>query len=425
MRRRLAVPLVLTAVLILLGGCGFQGLSSMPIPGAQGTDDGSYQITAMIPTAAGLTTNAPVMIDDATVGSVGEIRIKDWNAQVALRLDKGTQVPRGSHVMIGMTSVLGSMHLEIVQPEHPEGGMMAPGDEIPLTKCPEQANIAAPTGAEPIPDVNAAQQVAACTYPTTEQVLSSLSVVLNGGGLSQLGDIVHEMDSVFTGRQDAIDKLLPRLNTLVSDLDRQKENIVSAIDGLNRLSATINEQTPTVERALADGPQILQLLVDQRPHLTDTLAALDRLSRTTNDILTANSDDIRNIVKNLSPLLDQLQATGPALSESLGLLFTFPFVEDKIPAIVRGDYVNGDLVLDLTFDRLKKGMFSSVGLVGPEGVVGAPAGAAKRGLDPFTSPLVPGGGTPRTKAPASKAPASKTPAAKPVPTPGAPQGGGN
>ncbi|MFW0795152.1 MlaD family protein [Gordonia sp. CPCC 205515] len=419
MRTRLVIPLIVSAVLLLLSGCGFQGLSSMPIPGGEGTDRGSYEITAMIPTAAGLTTNAPVMIDDATVGSVGQIRIKDWKAQVTLRLNKGTQIPQGSHVMIGMTSVLGSMHLEIVQPEHPEGGMLAPGDEIPLTKCPEQENITTPTDTEPIPDINSAQQVAACTYPTTEQVLSSLSVVLNGGGLTQLGDVVHELDSVFTGRQDVIAKLLPRLNTLVSDLDAQKANIIKAMEGLDRLSASINSQTPTVEKALADGPQILQLLVDQRPHLTDTLAALDRLSHTTNDILDANSADIRNIVKNLSPLLDQLQSTGPALTESLGLLFTFPFVEDKIPGIVRGDYVNGDLVLDLTFDRLKKGMFSSIGLVGPEGVVGAPAGAAKRGLNPFTSPLVPGGGQPRAKAPAAKS------VPKPAPKTAAPQGGGN
>ena len=48
--------------------------------------------------------------------------------------------------------------------------------------------------APPEPDINSAQQVPGCSYPTTEQVLSSLSVVLNGGGLSQFGDVVHEME---------------------------------------------------------------------------------------------------------------------------------------------------------------------------------------------------------------------------------------
>lgn len=416
--RRVLVAAMSASVLVA-SGCSFDGINSMPIPGAQGTDSGAYEITAMIPNAAGLVTNGPVMIDDATVGSIGSLAVKDWHAQVTIRLNQGTQVPRGSHVMVGITSVLGSSHLQIVQPEKPQGGYLSAGDEIPLAKCPEQNNIAAPEGAKPIPDITAAQQVSACTYPTTEQVLSSLSVVLNGGGLSQLGDAVHEINAVFGGRQEAIRKLVPALNTLVADLSAQKDNIISAIDGLNRLSDTINQQTPTVEKALADGPKILQLLVDQREQFTGTLDSLARLSKTSNDIIKANDKDIKTIVANLDPVLDQLQSTGPALTKALGLMLTFPFIDDTIPSIARGDYVNGDLILDLTFDRVKSTILSSSGLVGPEGVVGAPAGAARRGLNPFTSPLQPGGGTPRDKL---KPP---PPVKKPADRPTTRQGGGN
>lgn len=389
--RPLRIALAGTVIAVCATGCSFSGLNNMPVPGAQGTDSGAYRISALIPSAAGLVANAPVMMDDATVGSVGAITVKDWNANVVIRLNEGTRIPKGSHVMVGMTSVLGSSHLEVVQPENPPGGMMVAGDSIPLTKCPEQKNISTTEDVPTVPDVNKAQEVAACTYPTTEQVLSSLSVVLNGGGINQLGDIVHEMNSVFVGRDEAIRKLVPRLNTLVSDLDRQKDNIIAAIDGLNRLSQNINDQTPTVERALQSGPQILQLLVDQRPHFTTALDALGRLSTTANEIITANDDDIKTIVSNLAPVLDQLQSTGPSLTQALSLALTFPFVEDKISTIVRGDYVNGDLTVDLTTQRLSQTMLASVGLVGPEGIVGSPAGQAKRGLNPFTSPLEPGG----------------------------------
>ena len=53
--------------------------------------------------------------------------------------------------------------------------------------------------------------------------------------------------------------------------------------------------------------------------------------------------------------------------------------------------MNSDLVLDLTVDRLSETMFASLGVTGPEGVFGKPAGAAARGLNPFTAPLIPGG----------------------------------
>ncbi|WP_040524226.1 MlaD family protein [Gordonia effusa] len=386
-RRAVIAMAVVGALALGASACGFEGPQSVSVPGAPGTGDGSYEISAMIPSAAGLVTNAPIMLNDATVGSIGSIKVKDWNADVVLRLNQGARIPRGSQVMVGMTSVLGSSHLAILQPENPTQGMMRPGDEIPLTKCPEQENLATPEN--PIPDITAAQQVQACTFPTTEQVLSSLSVVLNGGGLSQFGDVVHELNAVFAGRQDVITKLIPRLNTLVGDLNAQRNNIIRAMEGIDRLSATMNAQTPTIERALTDGPQILQLLVDQRVQFTNTLAAVGRLSSTTDAILKANDTDLRVIIKNLVPVVDQLSKTGPALTQSLGLLLTFPFYEAAIPKIVKGDYVNSDLTLDLTFKRLGGGLFSSVlasRVVGPEGLTSKPAGAAKRGLNPFVSP---------------------------------------
>lgn len=376
---------------LILAGCSFDGPNSLPVPGAEGTGGGSYEITALIPSAAGLVNNAPVLIDDATVGSIGDIEVEDWNALVTIRLNDGVIVPRGSHVMVGLTSALGSTHLEIVQPAEPEGGRLEAGDQIPLTKCPEQSNIVTDPSVPAVPDINAAQQVSACTYPSTEQVLSSLSVVLNGGGLSQIGDIVHEMSEVFGGREDQIKKLIPRLNTLVADLDAQKGNIIRATEGLDRLSRTMNEQSGTIERALDDSPQILQLLVDQRQQFLDTLGSVATLSKTANDILDANSEDIVTIVEGIEPALDQLQAAGPAMTQSLNILLTFPFYEPTIRRIVKGDYVNSDLTLDLTLERLNKSMFASLGVTGPEGVFGRPAGAAARGLNPFIAPLQPGG----------------------------------
>ena len=55
-----------------------------------------------------------------------------------------------------------------------------------------------------------------------------------------------------TVMREQIKELIPRLNTLVADLDAQKGNIIRATEGLDRLSRTMNEQKGTIERALAD-----------------------------------------------------------------------------------------------------------------------------------------------------------------------------
>ncbi len=408
-RKRTRV-VALAAGLLLLApvatACSGNPVTSLSSIGAEGTGAGAYKITAMIPSAAGLVRNAPVMMNDATVGSVGDIAIKDWNAEITLRLNEGVQVPTGSHAMIGMTSVLGSAHIAIVPPEKKAGTFLAPGGSLSLPNCPKQDNIAKPD-AKPVADINSAQQVDPCMYPTTEQVLSSLSVVLNGGGLSQVGDVVHELSQALGGNDDHIRDLIPRLNTLVTDLNGQTQNIISAMEGMDRLSQAINDQTPTVERALESGPQILQLLVDQRTNLTTALGNVGDLSATVNDILKENGDDIKTIVPNLRKLMEQLSMTGPALSNSLRILLTFPFLEEKIPTVVKGDYVNSDLVLDLTWSRLNKTMVASV--TNPEGVTGKPANRAKQGVNPFTAPLIPGITTPKQSDPANPKPSELMP----------------
>ncbi|MFM9378663.1 MlaD family protein [Gordonia sp. VNK21] len=395
------------AVLVApLSACGVDVVSGVSSIGAAGTGQDAYSITALIPSAAGLVKNAPVMMTDATVGSVGDIKVENWKAKITLRLDKGVKVPVGSHAMIGMTSVLGSSHVAIVPPEHPDGKFVTAGGALELPDCPEQENIAVPDK-DPVPDITSSQQVDPCRYPTTEQVLSSLSVVLNGGGLSQAGSVVTELNKVFGGREDVLKDLLPRLTTFVDDLDEQTDNIIAAMNGLDRLAASINAQQPTVERALADSPQILQLMVDQRENLVNALGAVGQLSDTANQVLRKNRDDIETIVPNVRALLSQLATTGPALMNSLRVLLTFPFVQDKIDGLVRGDYVNSDLVLDLTVDRLNKTFMQGAGLTGPEGLLGISAGAARKTSDPFAAPFEQPGSDGSGKKPSQKNPSQK------------------
>lgn len=390
--RRLRLAVIAVTVAGLGSACGFSGINDLPVPGAQGTGENSYRISAVIPSAAGLVNNAPVMMNDVTVGSVGDISLDQWNAKIDIRLNRGVKVADGSYVMVGMTSVLGSTHLELVPPTGAPASYLKSGDQIPLPKCPAPTNIATPTGASE-PDITAAQQIPACNFPTTEQVLSSLSVVLNGGGLSQFGDIVHEMSQIFNGRDRQIRALIPRLSTLVGDLDSQRGDIIRATEGLDRLALNINQQTPTLQKALRDGPEILKLLNDQRPQLVSALDSVGKLSATTNDILQANADDIQTIVTNMAKAFRGLADAGPALPGSLRILLTFPFLEEMIPTLVKGDYINSDLVLDLTVPKLQRSILRSVGVVGPAALTGKPAGAAGRALDPFSSPLQPGGET--------------------------------
>ena len=94
------------------------------------------------------------MIGDVVVGSVGRMRLQGQHADVEVRLKAGTVVPANAVALVGQTSLLGSMHLELnAPPGQPTVGRIEPGATMPLNKS--------------------------STYPSTEQTLSSLSAVVN------------------------------------------------------------------------------------------------------------------------------------------------------------------------------------------------------------------------------------------------------
>ena len=109
------------------------------------------------------------------------------------------------------------------------------------------------------------------TYPTTEQTLSSLSTVVNAGGLGQIGDIIHNFSAAVSGAKPEIRELLTRLDDFVGTLDAQRDNIIESIKQLNRVAGTFADQRDVIDRALKEIPPALDVLIKERPNLTTAL----------------------------------------------------------------------------------------------------------------------------------------------------------
>ena len=118
------------------------------------------------------------------------------------------------------------------------------------------------------------------TYPSTERTLSSLSSIVNGGGLGQIGDIIHNFSAAMTGREPQIRDLLTRLDEFVGVLDDQRDNIVADIQQLNRVAGKFAGQRDVIDRALKEIPPALDVLIKERPTLTTALQKLGTFSDT-------------------------------------------------------------------------------------------------------------------------------------------------
>lgn len=408
-RRVLAIG---CCVMLTGTGCAFHGLNSLPLPGAVGRGPGAELYHVEIANVATLESNSPVMIDDVVVGSVGPMRVKGWHADVEISIKRGVVIPANVVASVGQTSLLGSMHVELNPPLGQQGiGRLQPGATIPLNR--------------------------ASTYPSTEQTLSSLSVVVNGGGLGQFGEIVHNFNAALSGRAGAVRDLLTRLDKFVGTLDQQRDNIVTSIQALNRLAETFAGQQDVITAALRKIPPALDVLIKERPRLTEALDRLRVFSDTATKLVHDSQADLVKNLKNLEPTIRALADVGPDLDAAIAHASVFPFGQDFIDRAVRGDYFNVSPELDLSIPRLKQGPFLGThwGMLG-EGVPPAPGEPAYLNytLDPLHTgatpappgPLnpPPGPPPPGPLAPQAAPLPGPPPAPNPVPPPGVPATGG-
>ena len=350
-RSRMMRAGALGAVVLLSGaGCAWEGLNSLPLPGAQGNGEGAYEVTIEMPNVTTITRNSPVRVNDVNVGSISGMRVEDYTAIVTVSLNEDVRLPANAHAKIGQTSLLGSQHLELFPP--PDGspeGTLSGGDVIPLAR--------------------------AGVYPTTEQTLSALSVVLTDGGLAQFETISTELNTALDGREVDAREVITQLETTVSGLDDQRADIIAAMDGLDRLSRQINDQNDTLARALAQMPEAVKLINDQKQQLTTAMVSLGDFGNKANQVIDAGGgQDLVDNLSDLTPVLEGLANSGRDLTRVLQILITFPFPQAGLDNFLRGDYANLYIHADMTMPRLSETLLLGTEfgnrMAGLEGYVG-------------------------------------------------------
>ena len=70
-------------------------------------------------------------------------------------------------------------------------------------------------------------------YPTTEQTLASLALILRGGGIPNIEALQNEVYNIVNGRAEQIRAFLGKLDTFTARLDEQSDDINRAIDSTN------------------------------------------------------------------------------------------------------------------------------------------------------------------------------------------------
>jgi phospholipid/cholesterol/gamma-HCH transport system substrate-binding protein len=308
------------AVALLPAGCGLPNLADLPLPGGAPSGPG-YQVTVEFTDVLDLVPHAAVKVDDVTVGSVDEISLAGWTARVRLRIGRNVRLPANATAAVRQSSLLGEKYVAVAAPvAEAARGRLADGDVIPLSRTKRAAEV--------------------------EEVLAALGLLLNGGGLAQLKTINQELAKALDGREPAARDALHQLDTFIGGLDRQKADLVRAIDALDRLTGKLARQRQVIGDAVDSLAPGLTVLAEQRGQLTTALTALGELGRVGTRVVNRSRDDTLASLRALQPILKQLVRAGNDLPKSLDFMLSFPFPPNITGAIV-GDYANVDITADL------------------------------------------------------------------------------
>lgn len=371
-RRALRAVAVAATVAMALSSC--QGAFDLPLPGGAKGEGPSMTVKVDFADVLDLVPKSAVKIDEVAVGQVEDIELNGWTARVTLTVPTSSKLPDNAVAELKQSSLLGEKYIALSPP--PDGkavGTLSDGDLIPI----ERTN----------------------RNPEVEEVLSAMSLLLNGGGIGQLAVIERELNNALRGNTDEIKHLIGELNTFVGGLEDQKAEIVRAIDMVDRLSARLAAQKDLIATTLDEIPKGLKVLADQRVQLTQMLQALSRLGAVGTKVIQGSKEDLLANLRLLGPILSQLNKAGDALPQSLELLLTYPFPDAALGAI-KGDYTNLAVTADFDFRTLK---------ILPGG--GAPGAPTLPGLPQVPVPSVP------VPAPSVPVPAPSVPVPAPTPTP--------
>jgi phospholipid/cholesterol/gamma-HCH transport system substrate-binding protein len=358
-RHRTWQALVLLVAAMVLSACqSWRGISNVELPGGPGGDGNTVYV--QMPDTLAINGNSKVMVADVFVGNIRNIELctaatrsqacdatrkatgrpskKDWIATLTLAMDKSVKLPKNATAKIGQTSLLGSQHIELAAP--PDASQ------------------------EPLKNFGTIQLSSSSAYPSTEQTLASLAMVVRGGGLPNLEILQNEVSKILTGRGPQIRAFLGKLDTFTRQLNEQRDDITHAIDSTDRLLAYVGTRSDVLDRALTEFPPLIQHFNEKQQLLIDAVESVGQLSRAANLYLGETRGPLHQDLQLLQCPLKQLGRGSPYLLGALKLIFTAPFDLDTAPKLIRGDFMNSSLEVDTTLSAIDNAFLTGTGFSG-------------------------------------------------------------
>ncbi|WP_256666656.1 MCE family protein [Nocardia cyriacigeorgica] len=280
---------------LTLGGCAVT-IDNLPLP-QPGVDGPSYTLHAVFDDALNLPERARVKIGGTDVGVVTEIDTLDFRAEVELEISSEIQLPEGTRAELRQATPLGDIFIGLTLPEkRPDAALLTDGDTIDRAHTSAGASV--------------------------EQLMVSMSMLLDGGALNQVARITSEMNSMIGGRGPQLAHLLTELTATLDALNQRTGQIDSVLHGLTGLTAVLNARKAELGAAAEQFPPLIGVIAENNQAIVDLTAKVSVTMAALGDFTTTTGEQFRSLFDSVQQLMGGFTRMGDNLAGTLDGLHT-------------------------------------------------------------------------------------------------------
>jgi len=269
-------------MLTVASGCGLT-VDSLPLP-KPGMQGDTFTVHAVFANALNLPDQAKVKIGGSDVGTVSHITTKNFQAVVDLTVRKDIDLPVNATAELRQATPLGDVFVAVSRPPN--------SSDQPLLKAGDTIGI----------DHTAAGA-------SVEELLLSISMLFNGGGVAALTNLTSELDSVVGGRPQQLADLLKQMTSVTTTLHADSARIDNVLNGFDAMANTLQSHRDELGQVANTLPSMIGTIAENNQALGDLLTKVSVTSSALGDY--ANSTSAQ-----LSALLDNVHKLMSALSQS-------------------------------------------------------------------------------------------------------------
>ncbi|WP_067660666.1 MCE family protein [Nocardia harenae] len=284
-----------TALSLALTGCAVT-VDDVPMP-EPGIGGPGYTIRAAFRDALNLPNRAHVRIGGTDIGVVSGIQTTNFVAEVTMEIREDITLPVGTTAELRQATPLGDIYVAMTLPAaDPGGALLEPGDIIPMERTAAGASV--------------------------EELMLSVAMLLNGGGLNQAAEITAQMNSMFGGRAPQLAHLITEMTAVIAALNARTGDIDGLLNGVNALTGELAARKAELGRAADTFPELLALVAENNRDITGLIDKVAVTTAALGDFSQTSGEDLVSLFDSIQRLMTGFTQTGDELNQMLEGLHT-------------------------------------------------------------------------------------------------------